>query len=189
MAHKQETKILIIETAIEVLRTSGTEGLTLRKVATQASISLGNLQYHFKDKPALFAGLGGYYFGQCAALLDQYEGLDDSKSIEKKLRHLILFYLDHLDELTDMCRIFRELWALATRDIEVQQQLNDYYRLTVEKLEAIVSEMGISPKLAREIVILLLPYFEGYSITHDSLAYNKTETAKLLTRLSMELVE
>lgn len=184
MAPSKNTKSQIIESAIAVLKEEGTEGLTLRKVATSAGISLGNLQYHFKDKTALFASLGEHYFDECVALLDAYSPLDPSKPIEKRIRHLILFYLDHLDELTDMCRIFRELWALATRDEAIRNQLNGYYAATITKLEAIVASICGDEKRSRDIVGLLLPYFEGYSITHDAMNHSKKQIADLLTKLS-----
>ena len=52
-----DTKAHIIQAATTVLKDFGTEGLTMRKVATEAEMSLGNLQYHFRNQTALMAGL------------------------------------------------------------------------------------------------------------------------------------
>ena len=117
MAGNNSTKDHIIKSAIKILKEFGTEGLTMRKVATNASMSLGNLQYHFKNKEALFSGLAEHYFSECAGMLDDYKHTPENGSNEEKLYQFILFTLDHFDEISDMCRIFAKC-GLCLQEIQ-----------------------------------------------------------------------
>ena len=180
------TKDQIIRSAIEVLQTDGTEGLTMRKVAGEADMSLGNLQYHFKDKTSLTGGLAEYYFGQCSSMLDGYEHTPPDGSREEQLHQFILSLLDHVDHadhISDMCRIFREMWALSARDSDIHRQLVDYYQVTIEKLTALLLPISSNVESAKRMASVLLPFIEGYSITCEALPIDKKETAQILTAL------
>lgn len=183
MSPAQNTKTHIIQSALALLKVYGTEGLTMRKVATQAEMSLGNLQYHFKDKAALMAGLAEYYFGECTSLLDDYHHDPIDGSTEEKLHNLILFLLDHVDHVSDMCRIFREIWALSARDEAMQGQLIGYYKITVIKLSKLLALVSGCEQSANKMASLILPYIEGYSVTHQALPQEKYDTAHMLTKV------
>ena len=152
-------------------------------------MSLGNLQYHFRNQAALMAGLAEYYFAECVGMLDEYRHSTRNGSHERQLHRLILFFLDHVDHISDMCRIFREMWALSARDEELHQQLTDYYQASFEKLSALIAPSSGSEKSARNIAMLLIPYFEGYSITFPALPQKKKETARMLTKLAWSMRE
>ena len=189
MAPSIDTKDHIIQAALEVLKVHGTEGLTMRKVAAEAEMSLGNLQYHFKDKSSLMAGLGEHYFGECAGLLDEVELIPANGNAEEKLHHFILSLLDHVghvDSISDMCRVFREMWALSTRDQEIHRQLVSYYQVLVEKLTVILLPISSSQSSAVRIASLLMPYLEGYSITFE--AKNKRKRDKKNYKLHRVLI-
>ncbi|MEM8954710.1 MAG: TetR/AcrR family transcriptional regulator [Verrucomicrobiota bacterium] len=186
MAPPPNTKAQIIRSAIDVLQTHGTEGLTMRKVAGLAEMSLGNLQYHFKSKTSLMAGLAEHYFGECANMLDGYQHAPINGSAKEKLYQFVfslLSHVDHVDQISDMCRVFREMWALSARDAEIHRQLVDYYRLTVDKLTALLLPISSSEESATHMASLILPYIEGYSITCEALPMQKEETAFMLTKL------
>jgi len=183
MPPAQETKDHIIRSAVETLKVHGSEGLTMRKVAARAAISLGNLQYHYKDKTALLAGLAEYYFGECVGMLDEYQHAPRKASREKQLYRFILFLLDHVDHLSDMCRIFREIWALSARDEEIHRQLVEYYQASINKLSAVLMPLVGGAESANNMASLLLPYIEGYSITCPALPQEKKETARMLANL------
>lgn len=183
-----DTKDAIIHAAIGVLKTVGMEGLTMRRVAAAADISLGNLQYHYVNKTALLAGLAGYYFGACERLLDEYEHRPGAR-LQEQLRALILYHLDHVDHISDMCRIFREMWALATRDEAIHDQLMAYYRAAFYKLVQLIEAMGVQKRQAKELAALLIPFIEGYSITIHAGLQSKAQTAKMLVRLCESLLK
>ena len=155
----------------------------MRKVATQAKMSLGNLQYHFKDKTALMSGLAEYYFGECTSLLDAYQLDPTDGTIEEKLQNLILFLLDHVDHISDMCRIFREIWALSARDENIHMQMIAYYKVTMNKLSKLLSLISGSEKAANNMASLLMPYIEGYSVMCQALPQDKYDTAQMLAKI------
>jgi len=186
MTSSPNTKDLIISSAIRVLLTHGTEGLSMRKVAGEANMSLGNLQYHFRDKAALMEGLGEHYFGECARMLDGYRHSPADGSAELQLYRFITYLLDHVDhsdQVSEMCRVFREMWALSARDAEIQQQLVAYYRTIVSKLSALCVQVCSSKASADQLASLLLPYIEGYSITHGALPLRKPDVTSMLVKL------
>ncbi len=49
----EQTKALILETALEMLRERGYEETTMRAIADQAGVSLGNAYYYFRSKEHL----------------------------------------------------------------------------------------------------------------------------------------
>jgi len=183
VASLHPTKTLIITRTLDVLKEVGMEGLTMRKVAQAAGISLGNLQYHYKDKGALLSGLADSYFTLCLEELRSYRPSKEQADPEEQRHELIRFYLDHVDHISDMCRIFRELWALSTRDPAVETQMNAYYRELGKTVTHLLLPMCGSRKAAQRVTTLLLPYFEGYSITHDTLSMSKQETGAMLSHL------
>lgn len=161
----------------------------MRKVAAQAEMSLGNLQYHFKDKTALMSGLADDYFGECTSLLDDYQPTPTDGTTEEKLQNLILFLLDHVDHVSDMCRIFREIWALSARDEDIHMQLIDYYKVTMNKLSKLLILVSDCEKAANNMASLLMPYIEGYSVMFQALPQGKHDTAKMLAKLCCDICQ
>lgn len=183
----RNTKTNIMEAALAVLKEQGAEGLTVRKVAAHAVMSLGNLQYHFKDKSSLLAGMAEFFFGQCVTMLDDYKHKPDDGSRKEQVRNFILFFLDHVDHISDLCRLFRELWAIATRDPDIYQSLMRYYKAVTEKVTHQLSPFSQDPQAVASVVSLLMPYFEGYSINGGVMPLNKDEVADLLANLCDEI--
>jgi len=186
MPQSDDPKLQIVHAAISLLKQLGMEGLTMRKVAAEAGRSLGNVQYHFKDKTALMAGLADHYFTACSELLEAYAQENGSAvDPETGVRGLIAFYMDPVDHLTDMCRIFRELWALSTRSSDLHEQLIRYYRRTTEQFASLFSPIGFEDQRATRLASLLIPYFEGYSIAGEALPMDKAQVSEMLVRLCM----
>ena len=119
---------MIISKAVEILQNEGDAGLTMRQVAVKANMSLSNLQYYFKDKTTLLTALTEHYFDQCIDLLMEYKLEVNLAKREEQIKAFILFFLDHVEELSEMCRVFRELWAISTRNKNVEKHLNNYYK-------------------------------------------------------------
>lgn len=82
-----------------------------------------------------------------------------------------------------MCRFFREMWALSARDKEINKQLVKYYKTLFNNLSKLFIAVCESETAAEKAASLLLPYFEGYSLTVGALPQEKQETAKMLAQL------
>ena len=111
-------------------------------------------------------------------MLDGYRHTPEDGTREEQLHHLILFMLDHVDHISDMCRIFREIWALSTRNEGIHSQLVRYYEVTLNKLTELLIPLADNREAAVTMACLLMPYFEGYSITFMALPEDKSETAQ-----------
>ncbi|MEM9370772.1 MAG: hypothetical protein AAGA26_06415 [Pseudomonadota bacterium] len=98
---------------------------------------------------------------------------------------LILTGLQHGDELSDMCRIFRELWAISSRNDTIRDHMADYYRTLSSLIADFVLGDSANPYFRARMVSLLLPFFEGYSVTASSLPLSTDQVADMLTDIAM----
>ncbi|MEM1082130.1 MAG: TetR/AcrR family transcriptional regulator [Pseudomonadota bacterium] len=176
----------ILDAAIELIGAHGDAGLTMRKLADRADMSLSNVQYYFKSKDIVLAAMVDRY---CAACEEAFLALANECAdwpLVERMERLIGDLLKHGDEVSDMCRVFRELWAIATRNAVVQQALERYYR----QLCALISQSMLGSDATTDdqhmLATLVLPYIEGYSITAPSLPMARTETTRMLTGLLLQ---
>jgi len=65
------TKNRILQAARTVLINQGSGGFSMRKVAAEAAITLGNVQYHYKTKTDLLSGLMVWYVDENRQALQQ----------------------------------------------------------------------------------------------------------------------
>ena len=52
-----ETKLKIIKQALHLFNNNGTSNVSLRAIAKETGISIGNLQYHFKKREDIIEAL------------------------------------------------------------------------------------------------------------------------------------
>lgn len=88
-----------------------------------------------------------------------------------------------------MCKIFREFWAIATRNKEINDHLLSYYSRYAEKLSDEIELLPVKADGIPQAVGLLLPYFEGYSITAKSMPLNADLVANMLTDITISILE
>ncbi len=181
-----DTKQRIAAATLQLLRKTGMDGLTMRQVAQTAGISLGNLQYHFKSKHLLLAYTAEHYFGvhDVAATALMEPGLDRGEP--EAVRTFVRGLLQDAEQISDACLIFREMWAVSTRDGAVEQQVDDYYARMSEALTELWRPCG--EDRARRATSLLLPYIDGYSISHKALPGGRDEVVEMLAGMVCELL-
>lgn len=179
MGNRTEKTGLIHHCTRQLLLEEGVDGLSMRKVAMLSGISLSNLQYYFKDRDELLGDFVARYFQACEdALLKSTPQENDTPSFEERLRHTLGTLLN--PNLGKECVLFREIWALATKNQYIADTLDKYYTAYCERLVAMLSTFTAQP---REVASLLLPYVEGYSITGRCLPIDKTQTIDMLVGL------
>ena len=100
-----------------------------------------------------------------------------------KIRGIISFGLEGGEEIAEICKIFRELWAIATRNEEVKEHLEDYYRGYAVRLSDLFSSVSVDADNVKSVVSLVLPYFEGYALMAPVIPLDKDEVLEMLTRL------
>lgn len=179
---------LILEAALKLLIETGDAGLTMRKLAESADMRLSNVQYYFKTRDDVLTAMVAHYFEDCTAHLEQLMQESEAAATQDRVRFLVRAGLVHGQEISDMCRAFREIWAISSRNDVIDQCLMDYYRRFADLVaEFAAPTTGDAADRAR-LKALLIPYFEGYSITARSLPLDMEETATMVTDLALSLV-
>lgn len=165
MSRKNDKIEKILDISIELLRQEGDFGVSMRKVATLADMSLSNVQYYFKTKDELLKAMADRYFQQCLDELAEQPELSDVS----ELKHFISTQLSHVYQVSDMCRIFREYWAISTRNKEIDAYLLAYYRTMTLSLNKVFKPLGRDDNSVERAVSVFIPFVEGYSITARAL--------------------
>ena len=159
----------VIDCAMALLRNEGDRGVTMRRVAQDAGMSLSNVQYYFKNKDALLKAMADRYFYQCLEDIEGEPFLFETNDQTAALRAVSRNFLAHGLEVSDMCRVFREYWALATRNAEIENYLVNYYSRLSAVLKDKLRPLAIDESALDEAVSLFIPVVEGYSITCPAL--------------------
>lgn len=178
----------IFECSLSLLRESGDHGLTMRQVAARSEMSLSNLQHYFKTKEALLAGLIDFYLQSCVAGVEQQLAGVGSKGAAR-LKALIGFSIEN-PEMSPICKVFKEIWAIAERNEKIHEQLMGYYRMFVERLSTELKAIApdCKPGRIRQAASLVVPLVEGYAITRDALPLDPPAMTALITRQILELI-
>ena len=131
-------------------------------------------------------GLGGWML-QEGYMMKTSEFANAQYQLKEKIEQLIRFGLDEEGKLIEMCHIFREFWALSTRDQEIKAHVDGYYQAYADSVARYFDGMEIKPEKIAKAVSFIVPYFEGYSITkcalplsHDELLSTLAETVAFL---------
>lgn len=180
---KSEKSERILDVALTLLKNEGDYGVTMRRVAAGANMTLSNVQYYFKNKDNLLVALADRYFQSCLAEMREMPKLTSHDTLTEDLKSLVKSFLCHGLELTEMCRIFREYWAISTRNEAIEQYLKAYYQSSAQVLSAIFSPVAATSENATKAIALFVPYVEGYSITATSLTTDFEDDVKEMSDL------
>lgn len=160
---KGERRIkIILEAAEQLLIDSGYHNFSMRKVATKAGVSVGNLQYYFPSKDKLIE-----------ALLDQViqNYLDTFRLFRGKYTPKEQFIKIIKTVITDIKTkhttvFFPELWVMANHEKHIGKMMDDMYG----KYRALVADVirDINPSLnkcqAQRLSIFMTASIEGHTI-------------------------
>lgn len=155
----------IIDVALSLLKNEGDYGVTMRQVAVKAEMSLSNVQYYFKQKDDLLKAMADRYFNACLQEMSAMRPLTNPESIHSDLTELLKSFLSHGLQVSEMCRIFREYWAISTRNSAIDAHIKQYYREMVTILSELLRPVSNSDKGLSLAVSIIIPYVEGYSVT------------------------
>lgn len=122
----EQTRTAILDATERILVSGGGRALTLRGVAAEAGIALGNLQYHYRSLEVLIAAVLDRILARgadraAAAVTSTGEAVG-----EGEVRAVVDALLaDHDDR--DMVRLFVEIWALASATPRLRRSLKTFY--------------------------------------------------------------
>ena len=159
-----ETRQAIIAVAGKVLVESGYAGLTLKRVADAAGVSVGNLNYHFRTKESLLEALIDHVLTDLSArfevLIDR--GIADGTDVPGAL---LQWAMD------DSCsrqytRLIRELWAMASHYGPVAAAMDRFYDISIADAAARLAAPNDARRLEsfRALVSLICIIAEGASV-------------------------
>ncbi len=183
-----DTRRTIVTVAGRVLVESGYAGLTLKRVADAAGVSVGNLNYHFRTKESLLEALIEHVLTDLSARFDELiqRGTADGSGA---LGALLQWAMD------DSCsrhytRLTRELWALASHNRSIAAAMDRYYDRSIA---AAASRLAGSDDARRledltALVSLICSIAEGASVVFGRRGrrHPQYEAAKRLARAAIE---
>lgn len=150
-----ETRELILRTALSILIEEGYRAMSMRRVASVCGMKFGNLTYHYRSREDLVREL-------LDAVIRAYEvefatimhmpGVPP----EERLSRLCTLVLDDIRS-KKTTRFFPELWSLSNHDTFVLERMQELYVRARAPLLEIIAEMR--PDLAgneREIIALFI---------------------------------
>jgi len=178
----------ILDCALKLLIEAGDSGLTLRKIADCAGMRLSNVQYYFRSRDEVLAAMVSRYFEDCAANLMQLTEASRADTQAERVRFLVRSGLAHGVEVSDMCRAFREIWAISSRSDVIDDALMHYYSRFADVMADYALGRASDQYCRENLKALLVPYFEGYSVTARSLTLDLDATERMLTDLVLSVV-
>lgn len=152
----------ILECARAVLAAEGYAGLSMRRVATQAGISLSNVQHYYPNKDLLLEALLMYTMDGFQARIDAISAaMAEAAPLDRFLSTIDMFLEGLTDPVTHA--LFFEIWALASRN-EFASKLMD--RMLARERKTILNLIrGLNPALDEaqlmQRAVLIVAQVEG----------------------------
>lgn len=160
----QETRELILRTALSILIEEGYRAMSMRRVAAACGMKFGNLTYHYRSREDLVREL-------LEAVIRSYEREFEQiihmpgVPAEERLNRICNLVLDDIRS-KKTTHFFPELWALSNHDGFVLERVQELYNRARAPLIEIIAEMR--PDLAgaeHEVLALFISgSMEGLTI-------------------------
>lgn len=149
----EQTKINILQKAVELFNEHGTAAISMNALAEAIGISAGNLQYHYKNKEEMIRAI---YEMMYLDWQEIYTGMDESFNLDV-LRVILAKNFD----LTWKYRFFfREYAALLRNDKKLSKRFRELQEQRVAEQEALVNlvagknKIKLDPKETRNVVLI-----------------------------------
>ncbi len=170
-------KLLIIRNALQIFMSQGYSELSLRNVATEVGISVGNLHYYFPNKDSLLQAMFDTVVEDYKPVFDQI--LDGAGPDPRKRFEAMIHYLIRDLGTSRTTSFFPELWALANHDPMVAQMMEHMYDFERDHLYRLVHTLrpDLKKKRKQEITLFISASIEGMTmfIGHDKSHNHMTE--------------
>lgn len=155
----------IIRAARDTLIRGGYQSFTMRAVAAECGISVGNLNYYYASKADLLADLLETVIAGYLRDFDDILSASDPQSPEQALERVIRFIIADLGT-QETTVFFPELWALANHDANASKRMHELYAKARLVFDALISR--INPALAtmeaRQVSLFLSASLEGHTM-------------------------
>lgn len=160
----QQTASLILDAAEDLMIDAGYHNFSMRKVATKAGVTIGNLQYHFPTKEILIKAMLDHCIARYLELFARIREAsgDDPREQLKQLVHVIFKDLN----TSNTTHFFPELWSLSNHEpyaTELMDNMYAQYRsVLVEVIQAI--NPAIRKLQAERLALFMSASMEGHTV-------------------------
>jgi AcrR family transcriptional regulator len=156
----------ILEAAIGIFAQHGFDAATTDDIARGAGLSKGGLYWHFKSKDDILAAILIQLFDQELGVLQQL--LAAEGAVAPRLRQLVAQAVADVLQLERLLPVMLEFYALAARQSDVRQLLQQYYQ-RYHQLLAKLFEQGFArgefqQGTAEAAAIALIAQLEGLGL-------------------------
>jgi len=159
-----ETIEQILRAALNVLVEEGSRAFTLRRIAAECGMKVGNLSYYFPKKEDLVAELlEAILAGYSDMAAEMLTTVDDDP--EERLANIIALMMDDLRSKRTT-NLFPELWALANHEEKVDRLVQDFYARAQNALAQTVKAINstLSEADCKAVALLISATIEGTTI-------------------------
>lgn len=160
---KGEQRInIILDAAEQLLIDKGYHNFSMRKVATKANVSVGNLQYYFPSKDNLLESLLDKVIQNYLDTFNKFKGQYSPK--EQFVKVIKSVMNDMKTKHTTV--FFPELWCMANHEKHISKIMDDMYG----KYRSLVADIirDINPELnqcqAHRLSIFITSSLEGHTV-------------------------
>jgi len=160
----------ILDAALQVLTKHGYGGFTVRRVAEAASMTPGNMAYHFPSKRELLRALVSRLVDHYSQRLESFLN-NPAAPLKEELERLVRWLL--ADAIThETVHIFRELWAIALHDTVIRRGVDDLYADVMDRVAEAIrrAHPAVNPTATRELIQLLALISEGSTVLYGTRA-------------------
>lgn len=121
--NREQRRAMILDAAKEVALQEGLNGLTVRRIATEAQVSTGQVHHHFQSSSHLKAEV-------FIELMDQLTEVEKQMQTSSSFERLtLLLGFENLEQTQPYLRLWNEAEVLIEQDIEIKKA----YNITIER--------------------------------------------------------
>ena len=152
----------ILHAARALLAAEGYAGLSMRRVAADAGISLSNVQHYYQSKDALIEALLLYTMALFQSKIDSISAAMTSASREERFLSTCDMFLEEISDPVTHA-IFFEIWALASRHAFASQLMDTMMARERKAVFRLIDGLNpaLGPDETMERAILMVAQIEG----------------------------
>lgn len=154
----------ILEAARRVFVEQGYARLTMRRIAAEAGITVGNLHYYYRSKEDLLRDLLEHVIGGYVAEFDRIRSRI-GENPEAALAAICEYIISDLNT-RETTMFFPELWALANHDPYAAAQMEELYRTARIVLNELIAAINptLTPRERECMALFVSASMEGLTM-------------------------
>ncbi|WP_421866546.1 TetR/AcrR family transcriptional regulator [Motiliproteus sp.] len=157
----QQRVLKILQSARDLMIAGGYHNLTMRKVAAEAGISVGNLSYYYPNKEHLLRDLLDQVI---ESYMWEFDKIKEEAGVgpEQQFVAIIRFIIDDLGT-QETTNFFPELWALSNHDSHAAERMDALYikaRLVLNELIEVLNPSLNEPE-REQLALFISASMEG----------------------------